>query len=397
MVSRPSTAAYDHLGAEPGRLRLPRGRRGARRGRGRWRRFTALEADVVEKTPVRPRTLRAVPESFRTGLDAVLDGVDGNTYLFKGRSCYDVRLGREFPTARGLGPPAQHRRRRQAASTPHSSGRDGKTYVFSGDQFVVLRRGPPTPAPTIEGHPRPISEHWGGPDRRDASPTSRAATPTSSSRRTPTADRRYVVYSGPDYAQPDPGYPAAGRPRLLGHPRNGRDELRPSRRAVRPGQRLLLSGSQYLQRAPSGAWSYPRPLTRLWPGLPLGTTSLPLRTAFTGADGATYFFSRDEFACYADGRFCRADTDRPALGTVRNNVTSAPADTAVDAAFVWRGTTLSVLRRPVRPLLGAGLSAMSTPATRKPVVDLRQEPASRTCPWRSSRCSPTASPLAARP
>jgi hypothetical protein len=46
-----------------------------------WCRYTALEAEVVEKTPVRPRALRSAPAHFRTGLDAVLAGADQNTYL----------------------------------------------------------------------------------------------------------------------------------------------------------------------------------------------------------------------------------------------------------------------------------------------------------------------------
>ena len=189
------------------------------------------------KTPVRPRALRSAPASFRTGLDAVLDGVDGNTYLFKGRSCYDVRLGREFPLAEDWGRPRNTVADGNGVDAAFV-GRDGKTYVFSGDQFVVYP-GSTYPDAEIEGPPRPISEHWGGLSEVALAYVQDGLTYLFE-RPDALGNRRYVVYSGPDYAQPDPGYPRPAGPDVWGIPEEyGRDGFAPSRRAVRPGQRLL--------------------------------------------------------------------------------------------------------------------------------------------------------------
>ncbi len=335
-----------------------------------WCRYSALEADVIEKTPARPRALRSAPASFRTGLDAVLDGVDGNTYLFKGRSCYDVRLGREFPTAEDWGRPRNTVADGNGVDAAFV-GRDGKTYVFSGDQFVVYT-GSTYPDAEIEGPPRLISEHWGGLSEVTLAYVQGGNTYLFE-RPDALGNRRCVVYSGPGYAQPDPGYPRPAGPDVWGIPEEyGRDGFDLRAVLFDRDNVFYLSGSQYLQRASSGAWSYPRPLTRLWPGLPLGTTSLPLRTAFTGADGATYFFSRDEFACYADGRFSALTPIAQHWGQIRNNVTSATRDTAVDAAFVWRGTTYLISGDQYVRYSGSNYRYVD-PGYPKPVVDLRQE------------------------
>src|SRR6185503_11272818 len=46
-----------------------------------WHRYSAVEGATVTARPARPRVLRGVPAPWRTGLDAVLPGTDGNTWL----------------------------------------------------------------------------------------------------------------------------------------------------------------------------------------------------------------------------------------------------------------------------------------------------------------------------
>ena len=114
--------------------------------------------------PVRPRALRAVPAQFRTGLDAVLTGADGNTYLFKGRACYDVRLGRELPDRRGVGPAAQHHLPTATAWTPRSSAATGRptcsaatsSSVYAGSGYLDTE---------VEGRPAADRRALGRADR----------------------------------------------------------------------------------------------------------------------------------------------------------------------------------------------------------------------------------------
>ncbi len=123
-----------------------------------WQHYSSLEGLRVDKTRFRPRVLRKVPPAFQRELDSVLRGTDGNTYLFKGSSCFDVGLNREFAFAedwgRGRTTIVQDNRVDAAFA-----GRDGRTYVFSGDQFVVYT-GTQLVDGYIEGEPRLIADHW---------------------------------------------------------------------------------------------------------------------------------------------------------------------------------------------------------------------------------------------
>ena len=91
------------------------------------------------------------------------------------------------------------------------------------------------------------------------------------------------MYSGSDYTQPDPGYPQVAGPDFWGVPPECRGaEPFPVAVLFDRENTLFLGATQYVSHnATSGAWSYPRPLARLWPGVPLGTASAPLRSAFT--------------------------------------------------------------------------------------------------------------------
>ena len=90
----------------------------------------------------------------------MLDGADGNTYLFKGRGCYDVALGREFATAEDWGRPRNTIADGGGVDAAFA-GRDGKTYVFSGDQFVTYKGSAYLDA-EVEGYPQLVQEHWAG-------------------------------------------------------------------------------------------------------------------------------------------------------------------------------------------------------------------------------------------
>ena len=113
---------------------------------------------------------------------------------------------------------------------------------------------------------------------------------------------------------------------------------------------LLLPGSSACSATrPTGAWSYPRPIERSGRGT-LGPGRPGLRTAFTGRDGATYFFFDDAVhPLPRTAPSARARPIRDRWGRSRNNFLAA--DGAGRRRVRRRGGThLPVLRRPVRPL-----------------------------------------------
>jgi hypothetical protein len=295
-----------------------------------WTRRSALEGRSATATPYRPRTLRTVPEGFRTGLDSVLNGADGNTYLFKGGSCFNVRLNREYPLTEEWGRPRNTIYQDNAVDAAFV-GRDGKTYLFSDDQYVVY----PDAGTTIEGDPLPINAHWGGLTSVTLAYVHGGKTylfekPYAA------GTMRHLVYSGTDYSQPDEGYPAVTDSSFWQAP----DGFpMPDAVLFEGDTMLLLSGERCVSyNEKISRWSYPRPIDRIWPGFGQGLDADDgLRAAFTAPDGATYFFFGDTYARYSDGAFSPLAPIRDRWGISRNPFVPEDGTGRVDAAFVWRG------------------------------------------------------------
>ncbi|MEV1238908.1 hemopexin repeat-containing protein [Nonomuraea sp. NPDC049750] len=293
-----------------------------------WRRLSAIEGTTVSATPVRPRTLRPVPEEFRTGLDAVLEGADGTTYLFKGPNCFNTRLNRAYPLTEEWGRPRNTIYQDNAVDAAFT-GVDGKTYLFSGDQFVTYTGT----SDTIDGDPLPIADHWAG--------LTGVALAYVRDGRTyvfehPDDDGmlRYLLYSGEDYRQPDDGYPMVTDAGFWEVPGEESAAV-PDAVLFEGGTMLLLYGERCVQfDEATGRWSYPRPTERIWRdfgrGLEPGDA---LRTAFTAPDGATYFFFRESYARYADHAFSPLAPIRERWGRALHPFTT------VDAACVYGGQT----------------------------------------------------------
>lgn len=282
-------------------------------GAGGWTKRSSIEGRAPSAAPYRPRTLRTVPPEFRTGLDAVLNGADGNTYLFKGERCFNVQLNRSYPLAEEWGRPRNTIYQDNAVDAAFV-GRDGKTYLFSGDQFVVSSDG----GRTSDGDPMPIAPRWAG-----LSTVTLAY--VRSGKTFLYGDGQVVVYSGADCVQPDEGFPAPiDHSVWAGFPM-------PDAVLFEGDTMILLSGNRcvsYNDR--TGRWSNQRPAERLWPGFARGLEQEDrLRAAFTAPDGTTHFFfghtyTDQTFASYGQIR------DRWAL--------SRTPFGQIDAAFVWRGT-----------------------------------------------------------
>ncbi|MFI6323786.1 hemopexin repeat-containing protein [Nonomuraea sp. NPDC050556] len=259
-----------------------------------WRRRSGVEALGVVTEPVRPRALAGTPERFRSGLDAVLQGTDGTTYLFKGDTCYDTLLDRDYPIGEAWG-----RARGLGAVDAGFAGRDGKTYLFSGDRF------------TDGGPAKDIAPVWGGLTSVGIAYVDDETTYVFEK---PDADgrMRYLVYSGDDYEAPDPGYPQLADAGFW-----DAEEIPRAVLAVGDGL-VLLSGQTYTLPGAELA----RPIGLLWRGFE-GT----MTTAYAGADGATYFFYGEQYRRHADG--------------VLGPLTSLTGDSFghVDAAFTHEGRT----------------------------------------------------------
>ncbi|NMO53404.1 hypothetical protein HH310_19715 [Actinoplanes sp. TBRC 11911] len=305
-----------------------------------WHRVSAIEGATVSTPESRPRVLRDVPVSWRTGLDAVLAGTDGNTYLFQGTSCFGVDVGHEFPLAEELGRPRNafyHDDRVDAAFV----GTDGRTYVFSGEQFVAYQ-GKAYDG-LLDEEPRPIAEHWGGLSRVVLAYVREGTTYVFGAAEAD-GTMPYVVYSGHDYTTPDAGYPRTTGAGFWGLP----DRYRPAgftapTAVLTSGDSLLfVVGGNYVQHhETAGTWSYPRPLERLWRGLGgIGKDTVEgLVTAFTGADEATYFFFADGFVRHHGGVAEPRRRVREQWGRTTNPFLTGSGSDIVDAAVVVRGVT----------------------------------------------------------
>ncbi|WP_344879233.1 hemopexin repeat-containing protein [Nonomuraea antimicrobica] len=295
---------------------------------GEWRRHAALEGPE-SSVPTRPLTLRTVPAEYRTGLDAVLTGRDGTTYLFKGATCHNTAVNRDYPLAEEWGRPRNTIYQDNAVDAAFV-GRDGRTYLFRGDQFVVYGES----LDTIEGDPRPIAAHWGGLTSVALAYVRHGVTHLFE-HPDETGAMRHVVYTGErgPYGEPDEGYPASADESFWKVP-----DLFPTPQAVlfENDTMLLLAGERYVPfNDESGQWSYPRPIERIWRGFGRGVEpGDTLRAAFTAADGSTYFFFTEHYTRYADRAFSPLRPIRERWGKTANPFVPDEGG-SVDAAIVF--------------------------------------------------------------
>ncbi|WP_144395267.1 hemopexin repeat-containing protein [Pleionea sediminis] len=101
-----------------------------------WKHLSAPEQSSVMLTPELPSLLKHISNDDNIQLDAVLQGLDDNTYLFMDDCYYDTQLNREYKISSKWG---RERNNIQDKGKIDAVLRreDGKTYLFSGDQYVV--------------------------------------------------------------------------------------------------------------------------------------------------------------------------------------------------------------------------------------------------------------------
>ncbi len=195
----------------------------------------------------------------------------------------------------------------------------------------------------IDGEPKVIADHWAGLTSvalayyRDGK-TYVFEKPDASGM------MRHLVYTGDEgaYTAPDPGYPLLTDETFWKAP----DGFPMPDAVLFEGDTMvLLSGERCVQFSePTGLWSYPRPIERVWRGFSVATGDR-LKSAFTGADGATYFFFTETFTRYADRAFAAPAEIRSRWGR-----SESPFGDRVGRRGGLRRAHVRVRRVSVRPL-----------------------------------------------
>ena len=217
---------------------------------------------------------------------------------------------------------------RQRPSTPRSSGRDGKTYLFSGDRYV--RYSGADYSYVEPGFPRLIARDWGGMDRVDAAFVLDDVTYLFG---TAGLLFRVAVPDESDWpayeADLDAGeVPAEVRERLLGQGLQLAADARVEGRSPQwtvpldqgrsvevrrePGRLTVRNAAdgngQFWVRYSGRSYTepdagYPRPLTDDWWNLPDPPADVEghlssIDAVFTGKDDRTYLFAGDRFVVF---------------------------------------------------------------------------------------------------
>jgi hypothetical protein len=301
-----------------------------------WQQFSSLEGRTLNKTGTLPPILREVPTPFKSGLDAVLNGVDQNTYLFKDGQCFNTLLNKSYPLNEEWGKVKNNiiiNNRIDAAFV----GLDGKTYLFSGDQFVSYTPASETSKEIpsfVDGNPQPIQEHWGGLTQVDLAFVKDSKTYLFE-KPGPDGRFRYLCYSTKDYTEPDPGFPKTADISWWKIPDMYLQEGFDNVDAVLfdDDNMFLVNGKSFIQfNQIEDLWTYPRPLERIWRGIPVNDDNFSaIISAFKGSDGRIYFFSDEAFVSYENNAFSTIKDIKSRWGVINNHIVQR---NHIDAAFV---------------------------------------------------------------
>ncbi len=302
-----------------------------------WFQQNAIEQTKVIKQAKLPEVLREVPDAFKSNLNAVLLGKDRHAYLFKGRDCHNVLLDLTYPLKEEFG---KVRNNIQIENKVDAAfvGKDGNTYLFSGDQYVVYRAHPDKPRelPAFINHPpKSIKENWFGLEN-----VRLAFVKDEKSYLVEQWDQdgnfRFVCFSGNEYTRPeepllpdshsDGGMYAATDAQsdaedsyvqkanfstwqVLSIPSIYYEEgFRTVNAVLQTEEHLFLLNENHFVHYSytEDVWTYPRPMDRKWRNIALDLPNLTqytpdlaqLHTAFTGPDGKIRFFSEESFITY---------------------------------------------------------------------------------------------------
>ncbi len=264
----------------------------------------SLENNAVKGMDGSPMSLETylpgLPDIFDNGADAVFcqDEKGAVMHLFK-----DEQYLRYQRTATGKPPTkllAENTKAKWGKVTNHLAetgivdaafvGLDGKTYLFSGDQY--FRYSGYNYTEVDEGFPRSIRHDWGGLLRVDAAFILDGKTYLFGS--SESGAGQYVQYSTRDYRIPDENYPQPVGDNWWNLPARLTQAGFGTPDAVfvgHDGKAYLFKGSRFISfNHLERWWSDPLSLSEHWDSIPFPSVS----AAFSGKDGKTYIFTAGE-------------------------------------------------------------------------------------------------------
>lgn len=346
-----------------------------------WHRLTGLEATTKRREIRRPRSLREIPDEFAMSPDAVLQGADGAVHVFRDGRCYTSVLDAAYPVHEEWGR-VDNRVVLDGRVDAALLGGDGLLHLFRGDQFVsytpadVDGAGRPVIPAHVDNVPRTTADHWGGLASVAVAYVRDGVTyllgPTDDDGRF-----EYVQYSGSDYTSPDPGFPQTADFSWWEIPDVYREEGfdRVDAVLVDGDELYLISGTEFVHfDGAEGLWAYPRPLDRLWRGLPIGDERVgAVSAAFTAPDGTTWFFGDGASVGHADPNSIEIAEISKRWGVVANHIVELDR---VDAAFVHAdGATYLFSHDQFVRYSGDDYRFVDTGYPKQIVESLRDEPA----------------------
>ena len=302
-----------------------------------WRRLSALEGEVIDKVEAQPKLLNDFPEvsdAFKNSLDAVLQGADGNTYLFRGTECYNDMLKITYPISEEWGRVSNHIYEHEHIDAAFV-GRDGKTYVFSGDQYYTYETNTYV-GQELEHAPMQIADGWMG-----LRSIAYAYVVEEETYLFEHADAygnfRYAVYTTDNY-ELEEGSLRSGDFSFwnipLAQQRAGFDRFDS---ILLHGENLIFISGQHFIRynLKEKNWSFPKEIDLLYPDIPFNkTTFKQIQAAFVGADDAVYFFDGECYVQLRNGIFSAPSPVKEDWGLVRNRF-----EQGVDATLAHDGVT----------------------------------------------------------
>lgn len=261
-----------------------------------WQKLNHLDDRHPIATPATPRIAQKAEGNLEAPISAVLRGTDNKTYIFAGVRYYDVDLGRSFDITDVWGRsrnPIDNEETIDAAFV----GRDGITYVFSGEWFVQYDSNTYVQR-TITYPPRRIREKWAGLNHVALAYVWEEHTYLFE-RPNANGTFRYVRYSRDSYDRPDPGYPREGDDSLWNIPETYRQSGFDTIDAifVQDDTLIFISDQRFISfNLNTRTWGYPQLLTLLYGDIPFNRTDFKdLKSGFVGADGTVYLFSQHSY------------------------------------------------------------------------------------------------------
>ena len=284
-----------------------------------------------------------VRNTYKTGLNTVLKGVDGNTYLFKNGTYFDLLLNKEFKSNEQWGNVRNNININETLDAAFV-GKDGKTYVFSGDQYFQYS------SKTFAGKyseraPKLIHKNWGGLNSVAIAYVKEEKTYLFE-KASSNGSFRYVRYSDDEYFNPDPGYPKTADSSIWNMPVKMRNEGFNEFDTVfcdETNENLIFIKDKHFisLNLKAKKWSYPKPLEAIYNKIPFNkTTFKEIKTAFVGPNKTTYFFSNECYVTHKKEGFSEVKTIKGDWGLVENKFatkTDASFEDLTGATFLFSG------------------------------------------------------------